>query len=144
MMHNTKGILGSMRHAKHFHKDLYSKWHRIFSDIAMVDVDSVECCQNKGCWKPLALIETVYDTGNYVKYTNVLYQLAETCNLPAYLVFYKPKDPNDDDLVMEFKVKRIYPFSDRLRTISEAVWVRYLRMLQSEHQTICKHGKNKV
>ena len=29
----------------------------------MVDVDSVEICQNKGCWKPLALIETVYDTG---------------------------------------------------------------------------------
>jgi hypothetical protein len=47
-----------MRHAKYFDKDLYSKWHRLHDGIAMCDVDSVEICMNKGCWKPLAIIET--------------------------------------------------------------------------------------
>jgi hypothetical protein len=46
-----------MRHAKYFDKDLYSKWHRLHDGIAMCDVDSVEICMNKGCWKPLAIIE---------------------------------------------------------------------------------------
>ena len=78
-----------MRYAKHFDKDLYSRWHRKYESIAMVDVDSVECCYNKGCWQPLALIETVYDTGNYVKYTNVTRWIAKSCHIPAYLVFYK-------------------------------------------------------
>ena len=64
-----------MRYAKHFDKDLYSKWHRLWDGIAMCDVDSVEICRNKGCWQPLALIEHVYDTGNYKKYTNVIKSL---------------------------------------------------------------------
>jgi hypothetical protein len=50
-----------MRHAKYFDKDLYSKWHRLHDGIAMCDVDSVEICMNKGCWKPLAIIEHLYD-----------------------------------------------------------------------------------
>jgi len=45
------------RYAKYFDKDLYSKWHRKYDGIAMCDVDSVEICGNKGCWKPLAIIE---------------------------------------------------------------------------------------
>mgnify|MGYP005715006945 FL=1 len=45
-----------MRYAKYFDKDLYSKWHRTIDNLAMVDIDSVEVCQNKGCWQPLALI----------------------------------------------------------------------------------------
>lgn len=107
----------------------------------MVDVDSVEVCQNKGCWKPLLLVETVYDTGNYVKYTNVLKQIAEASNLPAYLVFYKARNPKEDDLVMDFKVRRIYPLYGRLKAISEEVWVRYLRLIQRQHKKVCKHGK---
>ena len=49
-----------MRHAKYFDKDLYSKFHRKYDGIAMCDVDSVEICQNKGCWYPLAIIEHLY------------------------------------------------------------------------------------
>ena len=52
------------RHAKYFDKDLYSKWHRKYDGIAMIDIDAVEICQNKGCWKPLAVIEHLYDTGS--------------------------------------------------------------------------------
>jgi hypothetical protein len=33
----------------------------------MCDVDSVEICGNKGCWKPLAIIEHLYDTGSTKK-----------------------------------------------------------------------------
>ena len=50
-----------MRQAKYFDKDLYSKFHRKYDGIAMCDVDSVEICQNKGCWYPLAIIEHLYD-----------------------------------------------------------------------------------
>ena len=53
-----------MRFAKYFDKDLYSKWHRLWDGIAMCDVDSVEICGNKGCWKPLAIIEHLFDTNS--------------------------------------------------------------------------------
>ncbi len=46
-----------MRFAKYFDKDLYSKWHRLWDGIAMCDIDSVEICGNKGCWKLLAIID---------------------------------------------------------------------------------------
>ena len=60
-----------MRFAKYFDKDLYSKWHRLWNGIAMCDVDSVEICKNKGCWKPLAIIEHLYDNGSdKKKHTN--------------------------------------------------------------------------
>jgi len=40
-----------MRHAKYFDKDLYSTFHRKYDGIAMIDIDAVEVCKNKGCWK---------------------------------------------------------------------------------------------
>ena len=62
-----------MRNAKYFDKDLYSKWHRKYDGIAMCDVDSVEICGNKGCWKPLAIIEHLFDVGSdKKKYTNIV------------------------------------------------------------------------
>ena len=61
-----------MRFAIYFDKDLYSRWHRLWDGIAMCDIDSVEICKNKGCWKPLAIIEHLYDTGSdKKKYTNI-------------------------------------------------------------------------
>ena len=125
-----------MRYAKHFDKDLYSRWHRRFENIAMVDVDSVEICQNKGCWKPLALIETVYDTGNYVKYTNVTRWIALSCHIPAYLCFYKKCDHES----LEFKVKRIDTPNEPLITMSEQEWVAVLQSLQDQHQKVCEYG----
>ena len=127
-----------MRYAKHFDKDLYSRWHRKYERIAMVDVDSVECCYNKGCWQPLALIETVYDTGNYVKYTNVTRWIAKSCHIPAYLVFYK-KSTQDS---LEFKVRRVDIPNAPLIAMSEGEWVSVLRFLQDQHQKVCNYAKN--
>jgi hypothetical protein len=126
-----------MRYAKHFHKDLYSKRHRDFDGIAMVDIDSVEICKNFYCWSPLALVETVYDTGNYVKYTSVTEQIANGLNIPAFLVFYQKGLGSS----LFYKIRQIAPFKSRLRSVSEYVWVSYLRKLQRQHQPHCKHGK---
>ncbi len=126
-----------MRYAKHFHKDLYSKRHRDFDGIAMVDVDSVEVCLNKGCWQPLALVETVCDTGNYVKYTTVTEYIANKLHIPAFLVFYQKGLGSS----LFYKIRQISPFKSRLRDVSESVWVSYLRKLQRQHQPYCKHGK---
>ena len=126
-----------MRYAKHFHKDLYSKRHRDFDGIAFVDIDSIEVCLNKGCWKPLACVETVYDTGNYFKYTTVTEHVANGLNIPAFLVFYQKGLGSS----LFYKIRQIAPFKSRLRTVSEYVWVSYLRKLQRQHQPYCKHGK---
>ena len=82
-----------MRFAKYFDKDLYSKWHRLWEGIAMADVDSVEICRNKGCWKPLAIIEHLYDTGSdKKKYTNIVEQIGKGLNIPVYTGASKPQE----------------------------------------------------
>jgi len=128
-----------MRYAKYFDKDLYSKWHRKIENLAMVDIDSVEICKNKGCWKPLALIEHVYDTGNYVKYTNVIKALGKSDNLPVFLVFYK-KTTQDS---LTFKVQRLSTTNGRLIAMSEQEWVSVLLDLHDHHLTNCKSNKKK-
>lgn len=141
MIKNMKGISETMRYAKHFSKDLYSARHRDFDGIAMVDIDSVEICKNWGCWKPLAIVETVYDTGNYVKYTSVTEQIANELNLPAFLVFYKKGLGQG----LFYKIRQLNKLSERsrprLREVSEGVWIEYLRKLQRQHKPFCKHGK---
>lgn len=129
-----------MRYAKHFSKDLYSARHRDFDGIAMVDIDSVEVCKNKGCWKPLAIVETVYDTGNYVKYTTVSEYIARELNIPCFLVFYKKGLGKS----LFLKIRQIYPFKRRLRAVSERVWVEYLRKLQREHQVVCNVARDRL
>ena len=90
-----------MRFAKYFDKDLYSKWHRLWDGIAMCDVDSVEICKNKGCWKPLAIIEHLYDVGSdKKKYTNIVEQIGKGLNIPVYLVYYK--EVEDDTLSVSY------------------------------------------
>ena len=127
-----------MRFAKYFDKDLYSKWHRLWEGIAMADVDSVEICRNKGCWKPLAIIEHLYDTGSdKKKYTNIVEQIGKGLNIPVYLVYYK--EIEDDTL--EFRVAQKYPISAPLKAMSEQEWVGTLFNLQAEHQKICKFKK---
>ena len=128
-----------MRYAKYFDKDLYSKWHRTIDNLAMVDIDSVEICKNKGCWKPLALIEHVYDTGNYVKYTNVIKTLGKPANLPVFLVFYK-KTTQDS---LTFKVQRLSTTNGRLIAMSEQEWVSVLLDLHNHHLPNCKSNKKK-
>ena len=127
-----------MRFAKYFDKDLYSKWHRLWDGIAMCDVDSVEICGNKGCWKPLAIIEHLYDTNSdKKKYTNIVEQIGKALNVPVYLVYYKDIDKD----TLTFRVSQKYPISVPLKAMNEQEWVAILYHLQAEHQKICKHRK---
>ncbi len=127
-----------MRFAKYFDKDLYSKWHRLWDGIAMCDIDSVEICRNKGCWKPLAIIEHLYDVGSdQKKYTNIVEQIGKGLNIPVYLVYYKEVDPD----TLSFRVAQKYPISEPLKGMSEQEWVGTLFHLQAEHQKVCKFKK---
>ena len=125
-----------MRFAKYFDKDLYSKWHRLWDGIAMCDIDSVEICGNKGCWKPLAIIEHLYDTGSdKKKYTNIVEHIGKALNVPVYLVYYKDVDKD----TLSFRVSQKYPIYEPLKAMSEQEWVAILYHLQAEHQKVCKH-----
>jgi hypothetical protein len=128
-----------MRFAKYFDKDLYSKWHRLWGDgIAMCDIDAVEICKNKGCWKPLAIIEHLYDTGSdKKKYTNIVEHIGKALDVPVYLVYYKDVDKD----TLSFRVSQKYPISVPLKPMSEQEWVAVLYHLQAEHQKVCNHRK---
>ena len=127
-----------MRNAKYFDKDLYSKWHRKYDGIAMVDIDSIEICRNKGCWKPLAIIEHLYDTGSdKKKYTNIVEQIGQALKVPVFLVYYK-KTTRDS---LTFRVAQKSPISTPLRPHSEAEWVDILRQIQAKHQIVCMYAK---
>ena len=119
--------------------DHYSEWHRIHEGIAMIDIDSVEICSNKGCWQPLAIIENVYDVGKYNKYTTVVEFIAEKLGIPAYLLYYKPIGTSQQSL--EFKIMRLKPFKSVLEGVYEEDWLAELRSLQDEHRKVCKHNK---
>ena len=104
----------------------------------MCDVDSVEICRNKGCWKPLAIIEHLYDTGSdKKKYTNIVEQIGKGLNIPVYLVYYKEVDHD----TLSFRVAQKYPISEPLKAMSEQEWVGTLFHLQAEHQKVCKFKK---
>jgi hypothetical protein len=125
-----------MRFAKYFDKDLYSKWHRLWDGIAMIDCDSIEICKNKGCWKPLAIIEHLYDTNSdKKKYTNIVEQIGKALDVPVYLVYYKDVDKD----TLSFRVSQKYPISVPLKPMNEQEWVGVLYHLQAEHKKVCKH-----
>ncbi len=127
-----------MRNAKYFDKDLYSKWHRKYDGIAMCDVDSVEICGNKGCWKPLAIIEHLYDTGSdKKKYTNIVEQIGQALKVPVFLVYYK--ESTTDTLI--FRIAQVHPIRTPLNTHCEAEWVDILRSIHSKHEQVCTHAK---
>ena len=124
--------------------DYYSEWHRNKCEgIGYIDIDQVCICINKGCWQPLAIVETVYDTGkNYKKYTNVVEYIAKGLDIPCFLLYYKPI--NDNGVVsgsLEFKVKRLYPVKSDLNPIPEEVWYNTMLQLQLQHNKHCKHNK---
>jgi hypothetical protein len=119
--------------------DHYSTWHRDKCEgIAYIDIDSVPICIHKGCWLPLAIIETVFDVGKYTKYTNVVESIARGLNIPCFLLYYKPIPQTDS---LEFKVKRLYPIKSDLNAILEEDWYYELLKLQQAHDKVCKHKK---
>ena len=126
-----------MRDAKYFDKDLYSKWHRKYDGIAMIDIDSIECCPR--CYEPLAIIETCFDKGQKYKATTLSKIVASRLNIPCFLVFYKNLTPGS----LTFRIKRIRSSKEEFQLMNENEWVEILRSLHNHHKTICKSTKRK-
>ena len=128
------------RHAIYFDKDLYSKWHRKYDGIAMIDIDAVEICQNKGCWKPLAVIEHLYDTGSdKKKYTTIVEYIGKALNVPVFLVYYKKVGADS----LTFRVAQKHPVRTPLNPMSEDSCLSILLDLQSNHQKVCSYAIQK-
>jgi hypothetical protein len=125
-----------MRYAKHFDKDLYSKWHRKYDNIAMIDIDSIECCPH--CYEPLAILETCYDKGQIYKATTLVNIVASRLNIPCFLVFYKNLTPD----TLTFRIKRITSCETEFEVMNESQWVSILLDLQSNHKKVCKIDKD--
>jgi hypothetical protein len=125
------------RYTYAFSNGSYNDWHRKYDGIAMIDVDSVECCQY--CYEPLAIIETCYDKGQKFKATTLSKIIAERLNIPCFLVFYKESTPGS----LTFRIKRITGSKTEFRLMNEDQWVKILRSLHDHHKLNCKSTKRK-
>ena len=113
----------------------YNDWHRQYEGIAMIDVDSVECCPQ--CYEPLAMIETCYDKGQKYKSTTLLKTLASRLQIPSFLVFYKKVAQGS----LTFRIKRLWVSNAHFELMNEDEWVRELYQLQHQHIDYCKKRK---
>jgi len=120
------------RYTYAFSNGTYNDWHRKFEGIAMIDVDSVECCIK--CYEPLAIIETCYDKGQPWKATTLSKIIASRLNIPCFLVFYKEVTPTS----LTFRIKRIRSSQTEFQLMNEDEWVAILRDLHNHHQLNCK------
>ena len=84
-----------------FSNGSYNDWHRKYDGIAMIDIDSIECCPK--CYEPLAVLETCYDKGQKYKATTLANIVASRLNIPLFLVFYKKLTQTS----LTFRIKRI-------------------------------------
>ena len=112
----------------------YNDWHRKYDGIAMIDIDSIECCPK--CYEPLAIIETCYDKNQKYKATTLSKIVASRLNIPCFLVFYKNLTPGS----LTFRIKRIRASQTLFNIMSEAEWVSILLDLQSNHKKVCSYG----
>jgi hypothetical protein len=112
----------------------YNDWHRKYDGIAMIDIDSIECCPR--CYEPLAIIETCYDKGQKYKATTLSKIVASRLNIPCFLVFYKNLTPDS----LTFRIKRIRASQTQFNIMSESEWVSILLDLQSNHKKVCSYG----
>jgi hypothetical protein len=124
------------RYTYAFSNGSYNDWHRKYEGIAMIDIDSVECCPN--CYEPLAILETCYDKGQKYKATTLCNILARRLNIPLFLVFYKNLTPT----TLKFRIKRITSSQTDFEYMNEDEWVSVLREIQNEHRKVCKIDKN--
>jgi len=120
------------RYTYAFSNGTYNDWHRKFEGIAMIDVDSVECCIK--CYEPLAIIETCYDKGQPWKATTLSKIIASRLNIPCFLVFYKELTETS----LTFRIKRIRSSQTEFQLMNEDEWVAILRDLHNHHQLNCK------
>jgi len=129
---------------------VYSHWHRFYmaNGEPMIDLDAVEYCSERGCSKPLVLIETARDVGQSVKATTVLQRLAERSSTMAICVLFKPSrddsepcacapsavDSDCDHGISRFRVKRVWPSPQKSFTIvTPEQYVDRLRQVRLDH-----------
>ena len=117
-----------------FSNGVYNDWHRKYDGIAMIDIDSIECCPK--CYEPLAIIETCYDKNQKYKATTLSKIVASRLNIPCFLVFYK----NLTQTSLTFRIKRIRASQTSFNIMSESEWVSILLDLQSNHKKVCSYG----
>ena len=120
------------RYTYAFSNGSYNDWHRKYDGIAMIDVDSVECCIK--CYEPLAIIETCFDKGQPWKATTLSKIIASRLNIPCWLVFYKELTETS----LTFRIKRIRSSQTEFQLMNEDEWVAILRDLHNHHQLNCK------
>ena len=125
------------RYTYAFSNGNYNDWNRKYEGIAMIDVDSVECCQY--CYEPLAIIETCYDKGQKFKATTLSKIIASRLNIPCWLVFYRESTHGS----LTFRIKRIRSSKTEFQLMNEDQWVHILRSLHDHHKLNCKSTKRK-
>ena len=119
------------RYTYAFSNGRYNDWHRKYDGIAMIDIDSVECCQH--CYEPLAIIETCYDKGQKYKSTTLSKIIAKRLNIPCWLVFYKESTQG----TLTFKIKRVRSSKTEFELMTELEWYQVLRSLHDHHHKSC-------
>ena len=113
----------------HLKQEAYSKWHRKFDGIAMIDVDSIEVCPH--CTQPLAFIELAKDTGQKFKAYTLTKKLADKFEVPGFVVFYTTDDKNE---IIKFRVQRVAPVVGLINNnVEPDSWLQYLKQIQKEH-----------
>jgi hypothetical protein len=119
------------RYTYAFSNGVYNDWHRKYDGIAMIDIDSVECCQH--CYEPLAIIETCYDKGQKYKSTTLSKIIAKRLNIPCFLVFYKELAQGS----LTFRIKRVRSSKTEFELMTELEWYQVLRSLHDHHHKSC-------
>jgi len=119
------------RYTYAFSNGVYNDWHRKYDGIAMIDIDSVECCQH--CNEPLAIIETCYDKNQKYKSVTLSKIIAKRLNIPCWLVFYKELTPSS----LTFRIKRIRSSKTEFELMTELEWYQVLRSLHDHHHKNC-------
>ena len=122
------------RYTYAFSNGSYNDWHRKYDGIAMIDIDSIECCPK--CYEPLAVLETCYDKGQKYKATTLATIVASRLNIPLFLIFYKKLTQTS----LTFRIKRITTSQTEFQYMNEDEWVSVLYEIQAEHKKVCKHG----
>ena len=114
-----------------FSNGSYNDWHRKYDGIAMIDIDSIECCPK--CYEPLAVLETCYDKGQKYKATTLANIVASRLNIPLFLVFYKKLTQTS----LTFRIKRITTSQTEFEVMNENQWLSILLDLQENHKKTC-------
>ena len=112
----------------------YSKWHRQYEGIAMIDVDGIEVCPQ--CYEPLAIKETCKEMGQKYKATTLVKTLSDRLRIPAFLIF--TQDIGQGSLA--FRIKRLHIPNADYEYMNEDEWVRELYQLQEDHKDCCKYA----